>query len=272
MAGERLPSRFYEEMDIYLGAYKKKFAQARKKGDVDEYSTDPIPLPVYRLLLRRSIETNNIFTWTWMLLQWNCMARSALIDCLAFHNFTLGLDSLVVKYDETKADKSGEKLSEKNVYANPIDWTMCTWLGLGIYCCVFQGNLLESERLFLKKGTKEGAGSTKYHEQVVGLVRGMESLISPHMKVGKVSAVSYFLFFLKKKSSHHVCLSSKVKSLRFKKRCGDPCSFRDNGRSIDSINSTKRRVEYRQRIGCLLAFWVGWRSLSWTDPLWPRPQ
>jgi hypothetical protein len=100
MAGERLPSSFYEDMEIYLGAYKKKFAHAKKQGNVEEYSTDPIPLPVYRFLLRRSIETNNVFAWTWTLLQWNCMARSASIDCLAFHNFSLGLDSIVIKYDE----------------------------------------------------------------------------------------------------------------------------------------------------------------------------
>ena len=76
----------------------------------------------------------------------------------------------------------------KKKYANPLDWTMCTWLGLGIYCSVFQGHLVvESERLFLKKGTKEGAGSTKYHEQVVGLVQGMENSISPHMKFDKLN-------------------------------------------------------------------------------------
>jgi hypothetical protein len=187
MAGEHLPSSFYDSMEVYLIAYKKKLASAKKQGHVEEYSTDPIPLPVYRFLLRRSIETSNIFAWMWTLLQWNCMARSASIDCLAFHNFGLGTDSLVIKYDDSKADKAGEKLSEKNVYANPLDWTMCTWLALGIYCFVFQGNLIESERLFLKKGTKEGAGSSKYHEQVVGLIRGKEDSIATHMKFEKLN-------------------------------------------------------------------------------------
>ena len=186
-AGEHLPSSFYDSMEVYLIAYKKKLASAKKQGHVEEYSTDPIPLPVYRFLLRRSIETSNIFAWMWTLLQWNCMARSASIDCLAFHNFGLGTDSLVIKYDDSKADKAGEKLSEKNVYANPLDWTMCTWLALGIYCFVFQGNLIESERLFLKKGTKEGAGSSKYHEQVVGLIRGKEDSIATHMKFEKLN-------------------------------------------------------------------------------------
>ena len=187
IAGHHLPSSFYDSMEVYLQAYKKKFATAKKQGHVDEYSTDPIPLPVYRFLLRRSIETNNVFAWMWTLLQWNCMARSASIDCLAFHNFSLGTDSIVIKYDETKADKAGEKLSEKNVYANPLDWTMCPWLALGVYCFVFQGNLVENERLFLKKGTKEGAGSVKYHEQVVGLVQGKEDNIATHMKFEKLN-------------------------------------------------------------------------------------
>ena len=187
VAGERLPSNFFDGTETYLNAYKKKWAQAKKQGNVEEHSTDPIPLPVYRFLLRRSIQTNNVFAWTWTLLQWNCMARSASIDSLGFHNFSLGLDSLVVKYDDSKADKAGEKLSEKNLYANPLDWTMCTWLGLGVFCCINKGNLSVNERLFLKDGTKEGAGSTKYHEQVVGLVRGMENSISPHMKVEKLN-------------------------------------------------------------------------------------
>jgi hypothetical protein len=43
------------------------------------------------------------------------------------------------------------------------------------------------ERLFLKKGTQEGTASTKYHEQVVGLVWGGESSISLHMKVEKLN-------------------------------------------------------------------------------------
>jgi hypothetical protein len=51
-----------------------------------------------------------------VLIQFLCLFT----DCLAFHNFSLDLDSVVIKYDETKADKAGEKkLSEKNIYAVP---------------------------------------------------------------------------------------------------------------------------------------------------------
>ena len=187
VAGERMPSQLYESLDTYLGAYKKKFASAKKQGNVDAFSTDPIPIAVYRLLLQWSVETNNIFSWLWTLLQWNCMARSASIDCLCFHNFSLGQDSIIIKYDESKADKAGEKLSEKNLYSNPLEWTMCSWLAFGIYCSLMSDNLCESERLFLKKGTKEGTASWKYHEQILGLVKGNEATIMTHMKVERLN-------------------------------------------------------------------------------------
>jgi hypothetical protein len=51
-----------------------------------------------------------------MLAQWNFMARCASIDLLGFHYFSLGADSLICKYDDSKADKDGEKLSEKNMF------------------------------------------------------------------------------------------------------------------------------------------------------------
>lgn len=41
--------------------------------------------------------------------------------------------------------------------------------------------------MFLRKGTKEGAGSTKYHEQVLSLVKGREQTIMMYMKVDKVN-------------------------------------------------------------------------------------
>ena len=41
------------------------------------------------------------------------MARCTSVDPLGFHIFALGLDSLIVKYDNSKADKDGDRLSEK---------------------------------------------------------------------------------------------------------------------------------------------------------------
>lgn len=107
VAGERLPTSFYEMIDTFLNGYKKEWTQAKKKGNVEEVSADPIPMPVYKLLLKWALDSNNIMAWYWTIAQWNFMARSASIDPLHFKNFTLGVDSIVGKYDDSsKADKS----------------------------------------------------------------------------------------------------------------------------------------------------------------------
>ena len=43
------------------------------------------------------------------------------IDPLGFHNFSVGMDSVKCKYDDSKADKKGERVSPKNIYANPLN-------------------------------------------------------------------------------------------------------------------------------------------------------
>jgi hypothetical protein len=40
MAGERLPTAFYEEIEKYLKGYKKELVQAWKDGNTDERATD----------------------------------------------------------------------------------------------------------------------------------------------------------------------------------------------------------------------------------------
>jgi hypothetical protein len=61
------------------------------------------------------------------------MARSASIDPLHVGNFSIGTDSIIGKYDDSKADKNAERLSEKNIYANPFDWRQCFYTSIGIY-------------------------------------------------------------------------------------------------------------------------------------------
>ena len=135
---------------------------AKGHGLVDEKATDPITLPLYHLLLKWSLEANNTTVWVWTLLQWNCIARSISIDPLAFHNMRLGSDSIILKYDETKADKEADKLSERNLYANPHDFSQCVFTGLGIHCALNQDKLSVTELLFAKPTTKPGTAAGAY--------------------------------------------------------------------------------------------------------------
>ena len=59
------------------------------------------------------------------------MSRSISIGGLAFHNVKIGVsDSIKFKFDETKADKTGEFVQENNCYANPINPHLCFFLAL----------------------------------------------------------------------------------------------------------------------------------------------
>jgi hypothetical protein len=90
MASERLPTTFYEGIDNFLSSYIKEFIHAKKAGDTEESLSDPIPISLYKLMARWALEQNNILVWFWTLTQWNCMACSASIDPLGFHNLKLG--------------------------------------------------------------------------------------------------------------------------------------------------------------------------------------
>jgi hypothetical protein len=120
-AGVVLGEGYRSGMDIFLNSYKKELAKQRQKGNVDKQEADHISFSLYRLLRQWFLKTGNIFGWLFLVMQWNCMARSISIDCLGFHNLSCGVDSIKVKYDTNKSDRSGESCTEKNCYANPFD-------------------------------------------------------------------------------------------------------------------------------------------------------
>ena len=61
------------------------------------------------------------------------MARSISIDHIGFTNIKRGTDSILVNYNEAKSDKAGERCTNKNVYANPMNPSICFYTALGIY-------------------------------------------------------------------------------------------------------------------------------------------
>ena len=101
-------------------------------GKVDGYNSDPFSFTLVRLLCMWFFESGDIFSWMFILKQWNCMTRSISIDCIGFSNLKRGTDSIVVKYDDTKADTAGENCHNKNFNVNPQDPVVCVFLDIGI--------------------------------------------------------------------------------------------------------------------------------------------
>ena len=183
-----LPRTFYEEVETYLNGYKKFAVQKKKEGKVAEEEADPITHTLFKLILNWAIGANNIYVWFWSLVQWNCMARGANVEPLGFHNISLGTDSMRFKYDDSKTKKSGEKLSTKNIYGNPFDYSQCFYFGLGIYCCIHANKLSSTEKLFINHGKKGKSATTRYQEQLVGLLSDKHDIVCQHIRVKHLNA------------------------------------------------------------------------------------
>ncbi len=118
-----------------MKSLKVTTAEAKGQNQLDEQEADPIPLPLLRFMCKCAIVSGNAFLWVMALLQWNCMARSQNIDDMTFGMFSMGIDSIILQYNQTKTNKKGEKCSPKNCYANPFDVVICLFTALAIYFC-----------------------------------------------------------------------------------------------------------------------------------------
>jgi hypothetical protein len=168
---QRLPLSYYEEMDKFLVAFKKETTIARKDGMLDEQEADPITWTLFRKILQWALERKNIYLWVFSILQWNCMARSINIGVLAFHNFRVGEDCIIVRYDKSKADQTGEKVSDKHVYDNPFDSLVSVFLALGVWFCLEAARFENTESLFQEDGNEVNAASQRYCSQLTELFK-----------------------------------------------------------------------------------------------------
>jgi hypothetical protein len=170
-ANQPLPSTYYREMNVYIQAYKKEHRNALKNGLVDEQESDPVTGTLFGLICQWAIEAGNVFVWVFSLAMWNLMSRCSNIDSLAFHHIKPGTsDALKFRFDETKTDKTGEFVQEKNCYANPFKPHLCFFLALGCWISLNADKLKSTEKLFLNEGKKAGSASQRYCSQLIEMV------------------------------------------------------------------------------------------------------
>ena len=179
---------YHVEMKKFLAQYKKEVAANRKTGNVDEYDSDPFSFQLVRQLASWFLYSGNIFCWFFLLMQWNCMARSINIDCIGFSNFKRGTDSIIVKYDETKADKAGENCHNKNLYANPSDPTVCLFVAFGLYCASESSSLALMRNLFLPLGSKIGRGAEKFCHHLGKIVEQYDDIVSSFIRCDRANS------------------------------------------------------------------------------------
>ena len=140
----------------------RKRLHTKKEGVVDESNTDPFSFPLYCLVANGFIKENNLFSCLFIIFQWNCIARSISIDHKGFTNMKRGTDSIIVKCNQTKSDKTDERYTNKNVFANPTDPSINFFTALGIYCSYESVSFIIREGIFLKENAKLGTAAHKF--------------------------------------------------------------------------------------------------------------
>jgi hypothetical protein len=172
IAGQRLPTEYYEEMDRFKASYKKEYAGAKKDGPIEENEAEPITAKLFRLICQWALEENNVYVWVFGLFQWNMMARSINVDPLSFHNLKRGQsDSIEVVPDLTKSDQEGRFVTMKNLYGNAKEPMVNLFLALAVWVSLNSEPLSESEKLFLRGNVNDGSASKKYCRQLAELMK-----------------------------------------------------------------------------------------------------
>lgn len=73
------------------------------------------------------------FSWAYLVLCWNLMARSDNVQMLLFEHIRWENDAMVVQFVKTKTDSTGAHTDPKKVYANPVKPHICPVLALAVY-------------------------------------------------------------------------------------------------------------------------------------------
>jgi hypothetical protein len=188
-AGEILPRMYHQAIHSFMESFKKESVKAKREGNVDEMNADPIPFELYRRFCKWSLEIGNTFMWVYSVLQWNCMGRSISIDALGLHNLSNGSDSFKITYDDSKTDGSGERVSPKNIYANPYNPSVCPATALGIWL-IGQNEKFRApnqDSLFLENGSSKSA-SHRYCNQLAELVEDHRDEVSQFCRPERVKS------------------------------------------------------------------------------------
>jgi len=181
-AKQLLPSSYYEEMKNFLDAFKKTAATAKSEGQLDEQEADPINPTFFRCILRWALAERNIFIWVFSLCQWHFMARSINIGVLALHNFDVGEDHGICKFDKSKTDQTGEKAHKKHFYDNPNESLVSIFLALGVWFSLRSSHFEMTENLFQSASVGAATASQRYCAQLCELLKNHRNAVEIYIR------------------------------------------------------------------------------------------
>ena len=118
------------------------------------------------------------------------MARSINIGELNFKSFSMGTDSFIITFNDTKKDPTGEKVSPKNIYANHSDFRICPATATGLYLAVNDGKFANGRTTLFQneKNTQKQSASHAYCDNLVKLFEYMGDKILQFVRPGHAAS------------------------------------------------------------------------------------
>lgn len=246
----QLPQSYRLKMPLFLDSLKKEKTKAKKEGNVTEKEADPITFALYSSICNYAIKVGDLYLWAYTVCQWNCLARSINIDNLSFGQLSLGMDSLIIEYFDSKSDQSGEKTVPKNCFANPFDMHICIFTALGCYLST-QEEVWSGERKTISRSKDSLVGSAAhlYNQKLKALFENtMKDVLSELIRPDHAN-------------SHGL-----------RKGGGGVCNLWDNMSSSSIICGWTRGMEFRKGFGYLLDICSCWRSIFRPTSIWIGPK
>ena len=133
----------------------------KEEGRDKQREADPIPFELYMILCKLAIKDGDIFAWACAITQWPCMASPACIDDLTFGQMSVGSDSIVIEFCNSKADQKGECTSPKSCYANPCDFLSVYLLHLVVFM-LLSNETWKSEKGTILRNRETGSGEASH--------------------------------------------------------------------------------------------------------------
>ena len=152
-SGQNMESVLAAELNQFSNSLSRKIAEAKvSSGQSLDEGKKPMSFAVYQLMCRKLLESDQadtLFAHTYLVLEWNLMARAHMIADMDVAHIEWGQDSLIFFFGKSKRNQTGEDADRPfHVYSNPENPEVCPVLALATYLVAYPDVLRTRGLLF----------------------------------------------------------------------------------------------------------------------------
>ena len=133
------PAHLNKQISRFTVGFKRVKNQRKQDGEEEaDEGKAPMQFNAYEWLAKTALSSTtdfmtSVFSWVYLLLAWNLIARGKNVGKVMFEHIGWEDDALTLRMFVKKHDQEGKDVRPKHVFANPIKPYICPILALGIY-------------------------------------------------------------------------------------------------------------------------------------------